>query len=135
MSEMLPSDAQILVVDDDPSLLDLLDKMLSRIGVNPDTASDGTAALDSLRSEKVYDLLILDLMLPDIDGFEILTQVRDEARFDEMPVLILSARADPDTIKHGFDLGADGYLTKPYLPNTLTSRVRSILAQGRRTTT
>ena len=132
MSEMLPSDAQILVVDDDPSLLDLLSKMLSRIGVTPDTASDGNAALDSLRSDNSYDLLILDLMLPDIDGFEILTQVRNEARFDEMPVLILSARADPDTIKQGFDLGADGYLTKPYLPNTLTSRVRSILAQGRR---
>lgn len=132
MSDMLPADSAILVVDDDPALLDLLGKMLTRIGVTPDTAADGESALAALYGEMTYDLLILDLMLPDVDGFTILTQLRDEPRFDEMPVLILSARADPDTIKKGFDLGADGYLTKPYLPNTLTSRVRSILAQGRR---
>lgn len=132
MTDMLPAETRILVVDDDPSLLILLSKMLARVGVMPITAADGAQALELLHNEPVYDLLILDLMLPDIDGFEILGQVRAEQRFSEMPVLILSARADPETIKQGLDMGADGYLTKPYLPNTLTSRVRAVLAQGRR---
>ncbi len=132
MTDMLPGNTRILVVDDDPTLLVLLSKMLTRVGVAPTTASDGHRALEQLRSEPLFDLLILDLMLPDVDGFEILSQLRADSKYNEMPVLILSARADPDTIKRGLDLGADGYLTKPYLPNTLTSRVRAILAQGRR---
>jgi two-component system response regulator MtrA len=129
---MLPPETRILVVDDDPDLLALLAKMLTRVGVSPDTAADGTGALEQLRGSPPYDLVILDLMLPDIDGMEVLHQIRAESRFDHMPVLILSARADPETIKLGLETGADGYLTKPYLPNTLTSRVRAVLAQGRR---
>lgn len=132
MTDMLSADTRILVVDDDPNLLVLLSKMLIRVGVTPTTAESGAEALDKLRDEPAFDLLILDLMLPDIDGFEVLSRVRANNSYDDMPVLILSARADPDTIKQGLDLGADGYLTKPYLPNTLTSRVRAVLAQGRR---
>lgn len=132
MTDMLSADTRILVVDDDPNLLVLLSKMLMRVGVTPTTAENGTQALDILRSEAPFDLLILDLMLPDIDGFEVLARLRADRAHDDMPVLILSARADPDTIKQGLDLGADGYLTKPYLPNTLTSRVRAVLSQGRR---
>jgi len=132
MTDMLSADTRILVVDDDPNLLALLSKMLMRVGVTPTTAENGTEALDRLHGDQPFDLLILDLMLPDIDGFEVLSRIREENTYDDMPVLILSARADPDTIKQGLDLGADGYLTKPYLPNTLTSRVRAVLAQGRR---
>src|SRR5574341_2147860 len=132
MTDMLPGSTRILVVDDDPNLIVLVSKMLARVGVNPATAEDGAEALEQLHNEDPFDLLILDLMLPDIDGFEILSQLRADHRFNDMPVLILSARADPDTIQRGLDMGADGYLTKPYLPNTLTSRVRAILAQGRR---
>jgi DNA-binding response OmpR family regulator len=132
MTDMLPGSTRILVVDDDPSLVLLVSKMLARVGVTPTTAADGTQALEQLYNEAAFDLLILDLMLPDVDGFEILSQLRADIKFNDMPVLILSARADPDTIQRGLDMGADGYLTKPYLPNTLTSRVRAILAQGRR---
>ena len=129
-TEMLNEDVQIIVIDDDPNLLMLLSKMLARIGVPPDTAQSGTEGL-KLLAEKSFDLLILDLMLPDMNGFDILGEIRKDSQYDEMPVLILSALADPDTISKGLELGADGYLTKPYLPNTLTSRVRSILAKGR----
>jgi len=132
MSTTLPAETRILVVDDDPALLVLLSKMLMRVGVVPDTAVHGMEALEKLHAGPPYDLLILDLMLPDMDGLDILQQLRSDPRFDSMPVLILSARADPETIKAGLDMGADGYLTKPYLPNTLISRVRAVLAQGRR---
>lgn len=132
MTDKLPPDTRILVVDDDPNLLVLLSKMLMRVGVTPTTAETGKHALDLLKNDPPFDLLILDLMLPDIYGMDILKQLRKDETFNEMPVLILSARAEPDTIKYGLDQGADGYLTKPYLPNTLTSRVRSVLATGRR---
>jgi len=131
MTDMLPPSTHILVIDDDPNLLLLLTKMLSRIGAETTTAETGSGGLNLLAKES-YDLLILDLMLPDIDGYEILKRLRNNTRYDNLPVLILSARADPDAISKGLGLGADGYLTKPYLPNTLTSRVRTLLAQGRK---
>jgi DNA-binding response OmpR family regulator len=132
MTDMLPPLTHILVIDDDPNLLLLLTKMLARIGAKTTTAETGSEGLELLGTVN-YDLLILDLMLPDVDGYEILRRLREEARYEKLPILILSARADPDAISKGLGLGADGYLTKPYLPNTLTSRVRTLLAQGRKT--
>lgn len=130
MTDRLPDGTHILAIDDDLDLLAILEKMLTRIGGSPSLADTGIRGLELLRHKR-FDLVILDLMLPDIDGFDILMQIRRDARFDTMPVLILSARADPDAINKGLELGADGYLTKPYLPNTLISRVRALLAQGR----
>ncbi len=127
-TDTLSPSTRILVVDDDPDLLMMLAKMLARIGVTAKTAVTGTECLELLEAEH-FDLLVLDLMLPDIDGFSILRKVRAEDRFQHMPVLILSARADSDVVKEGLEMGADGYLTKPYLPNTLTSNVRMLLAQ------
>jgi len=131
MTDMLPSHTRILVIDDDPDLLLLLNKMLARIGADTVLAEDGETGLAHLRSDQ-FDLLILDLMLPDVDGYEVLRRIRADETYKGLPVLILSARADPDAISKGLEAGADGYLTKPYLPNTLTSRVRTILAEGRR---
>ena len=133
MTEMLPSNTRILIIDDEPGLLILLTKMLTRIGAETKTALNGADGLALLDTEP-FDLLILDLMLPDMDGFDILKQIRQNPAFDILPVLILSARADPEDISKGLELGADGYLTKPYLPNTLTGRVRTLLAQGHRQT-
>lgn len=131
MTDMLPSHTRILVIDDDPDLLLLLNKMLARIGADTVLAEDGETGLAHLRADQ-FDLLILDLMLPDVDGYEVLRRIRADEAYKRLPVLILSARADPDAISKGLEAGADGYLTKPYLPNTLTSRVRTILAEGRR---
>ena len=133
MTDMLPPATNILVVDDDPDLLLLLRKMLARIGAVARTVETGQEGLGLLEAEH-FDLLVLDLMLPDMDGYEVLRRVRSDERYNDIPILILSARADPDAISKGMELGADGYLTKPYLPNTLTSRVRALLAQGRRET-
>lgn len=131
MSDTQSDFPRILVVDDDPNLLLLLEKMLMRIDTSPTLLDSGTKGWELLQKE-AFDLVILDLMLPDVDGFEILKRIREKSEFDEMPVLILSALADPDTISNGLELGADGYLTKPYLPNTLTSRVKALLERGRR---
>ena len=126
MTDMLPTETNILIIDDDPDLLILLNKMLARIGATAYTAETGQEGIAMLKSQH-FDMLILDLMLPDADGYEILQDLRRNPEFDNLPILILSARADPDAITKGLEMGADGYLTKPYLPNTLTSRVRNLL--------
>jgi DNA-binding response OmpR family regulator len=132
MNKPLPAEnARILVVDDDQGLLDLLERMLTRLGAVPSIVETGGEALEALKSQQ-FDLVILDLMLPDIDGLDVLAQIREELHLDGLPVIILSALANPDIISRGLAIGADGYLTKPYLPNTLTSRVQTLLEQGRR---
>jgi DNA-binding response OmpR family regulator len=132
MDKPLPAkNARILVVDDDQGLLGLLERMLTRLGAVPIMVETGAQALEVLKG-KQFDLVILDLMLPDVDGLDVLAQIREELHLDDLPVIILSALANPDIISRGLALGADGYLTKPYLPNTLTSRVETLLQQGRR---
>ena len=131
MDKPLPAEnARILVVDDDEGLLGLLERMLIRLGAVPSMAETGGQALEALK-EKQFDLVILDLMLPDIDGLDVLAQIRQELHLKDLPVIILSALANPDIISKGLALGAAGYLTKPYLPNTLTSRVQTLLEHGR----
>jgi DNA-binding response OmpR family regulator len=121
---------KIAVIDDDHELLTLITMLLRRIGADSKSFADGQTALDYLETE-TPDLIILDLMLPDIDGFEILQKIRAEARFNKIPVLILSARADPSSIRRGLENGADGYVTKPYIANSLIDRVRLLLNIGR----
>jgi DNA-binding response OmpR family regulator len=121
---------KIVVVDDDHEILKLIAMLLRRIGAEAWTFYDGRAALKYLAAQ-TPDLIILDLMLPDIDGLQILRQLRAQQEFDRVPVLILSAKADPDTIRDGLDLGADGYITKPYIANTLIDKVRLMLLSGR----
>jgi DNA-binding response OmpR family regulator len=124
------SNPKILVVDDDHEILTLIAMLLRRIGAEAWTFPDGQSALQHL-SQAVPDLIVLDLMLPDVDGLKILEQVRTQERFHQVPVLILSAKADPDTIRKGLDLGADGYITKPYIANTLIDKVRLMLQSER----
>lgn len=121
---------QILVVDDDIELLKLIAMLLRRIGAVSQTYFDGQEAVQYLHGH-TPDLIILDLMLPEIDGFEILRQIRAQRRFDQVPVLILSAKADPNSIRRGLEEGADGYVTKPYIANSLIDRVRLLLSVGR----
>jgi DNA-binding response OmpR family regulator len=122
--------SRIVVIDDDHELLKLIALLLRRIGAQSRTFFDGQEALNHLQLE-TPDLVILDLMLPDIDGLEILRQLRSQRRFDHVPVIILSAKADPNTIRKGLENGADGYVTKPYIANTLIDRVRLLLSTGR----
>jgi DNA-binding response OmpR family regulator len=121
---------KIMVVDDDYELLKLIGMLLRRIGADSRAFYDGQEALQYLETE-TPDLIILDLMLPDMDGFEILGRIREQRKFDQVPVLILSAKADPNSIRQGLEIGADGYVTKPYIANSLIDRVRLLLSVGR----
>jgi DNA-binding response OmpR family regulator len=121
----------VLVVDDDPELLKLVALLLRRIKVESATAGDGASAFKWLENAHRLDLIILDLMLPDVDGLEILRRLRGDAKYNSVPIIILSAKADPNTIRTGLDSGADGYITKPYLANSLISRVETLLKAGR----
>jgi DNA-binding response OmpR family regulator len=118
------------VIDDDPEILKLIAMLLRRIGAESVTFHDGRTALHYLTTT-IPDLIILDLMLPDVDGMEVLRRLRALDRFKPVPVLILSAKADADSIRQGLDEGADGYVTKPYIANTLIDRVRLLLRTER----
>ena len=122
--------SHITVIDDDVELLKLMILLLRRIGAQPTTIANGQEALDYLESN-IPNLIILDLMLPGVNGFDILRRIRGDPRFDAVPVLVLSAKVDPQTIRAVLDAGADGYVTKPYIANSFIDRVRLLLTAGR----
>ncbi len=133
MSEAQPNAApHIAVIDDDTELLKLMVLLLRRIGAQTTTIADGQEALHYL-ADGTPDLIILDLMLPHVNGFDILRRIRNDPRFDPVPVLVLSAKVEPQTIREVLEAGADGYVTKPYAANSLVDRVRLLLASGRQT--
>ena len=103
---------QIVIIDDDPELLKLMAMLMRRIDAETHTFYAGQDALTFLKTH-TPDFIILDLMMPELDGFQVLDQIRTDSRMDEVPVLILSARADPVSIRRGLDEGADDYVTKP----------------------
>lgn len=128
MSEQIP---RILVVDDDEGVRKLVELILTRGGMQPILAADATEAAGFLRQKPLPNLLVLDMMMPGISGMELLTQIRAKKIFDDLPILILSALADPEQIRAGLDAGADRYLTKPYLANNLLVTVTEMLRTGR----
>jgi two-component system response regulator RegX3 len=114
---------KILLVDDDPGVLDVVAFMLRREGFDVDEERDGTAALESAR-ETPYDIVILDVMLPGLSGTDVCRSLRAES---DVPIVMLTARdAEIDRVL-GLELGADDYVTKPFSTAELLSRVRAIL--------
>lgn len=129
---MAVTQRRVLAIDDDPELLQLIATLLSRVGIQPLLAESAVQAAGLLRQPPLPDLIILDLMLPDISGIDFLRQLRAKAVFDAVPVLVLSALAEPNEIRTALDAGADRYLTKPYLVNNLLSSVNDLFRTGRR---
>ena len=118
------SKEKILLVDDEPNILDLESLYLTREGYSVDTSMDGLQALEKIRKTSPA-LVVLDLMLPGIDGFEICRKLRAED--NQVPIILLTARdEDVDKIL-GLELGADDYMTKPFNPRELSARVKAIL--------
>ena len=99
--------------------------------MEPIQAMNAAEAAQALSERPLPDVLVLDLMLPDVSGITFLKQLRSKTLFDDMPVIILSAMADPDTIREGLDSGADRYLTKPYLANNLIKTLTEVMQSGR----
>ena len=114
---------KILVIDDDVELCGLLREFLQREGFQVDVAHDGKAGLEKV-SKDAPDLIVLDVMLPGMDGFEILRRLRQQGR---IPVLMLTARGEDVDRIVGLELGADDYLAKPFNPRELAARIRAIL--------
>jgi len=114
---------RILIVDDDPGVLKFVRASLQAMDFQTLTAMDGAEALDIIERE-LPDLIILDILMPKMDGFEVCRQVREWSR---IPIIMLSARGDVEDKVKGLDLGADDYIAKPFGVNELTARVRVIL--------
>jgi len=119
--------ARILLIEDDARLAGLLREYLSGAGFRVAVEGRGEAGIDRLRREP-FDALVLDLMLPDIDGLEVCRQVR--ARND-VPILMLTARGDAADRIVGLEIGADDYLPKPFEPRELLARLKAVLRRGR----
>ncbi len=119
--------SKILVVEDDRNLLDTLKYNLAREGYEVTTATDGILAVDTARREKP-DLLLLDVMLPGMDGFEVCRILRRETN---IPILMLTAKAGETDRVVGLEIGADDYLTKPFSVRELLARVRAMLRRAR----
>src|SRR5262249_55515537 len=114
---------RILVVDDEPRILSMMRRVLEVDGYGVLLASDGQAALDIFRSQPI-DLLILDVMMPGLDGFEVCRTVRRESL---VPILMLTARDTGSDKVYGLDSGADDYVVKPFESDELMARVRALL--------
>ncbi len=116
----------ILVVDDEPRMIQFIRMNLELEGYRVIQASNGLEALDKVRDE-LPDLVILDVMMPDLDGFETLRLLRETS---DVPVIMLTVKAEEDDIVRGLKLGADDYVTKPFSPRELSSRVEALLRRA-----
>ena len=117
---------KILVVDDEPDALEVLGFKLREAGFTPIFATDGLKALAAVRAERP-DLVVLDLMLPELDGLEVCKLMRRDQSTASIPVLMLTAKAAEMDRVVGLELGADDYVTKPYSPRELVLRIRKLL--------
>jgi DNA-binding response OmpR family regulator len=118
----------LLLVEDDDSIRTALELALRRQGHQVETAASGEAGLECWQSRRP-DLIILDVMLPGIDGFEVCRRIR---RTDQLPIILLTARSDDIDVVVGLESGADDYVVKPVQPRVLDARVRAVLRRGER---
>jgi DNA-binding response OmpR family regulator len=119
---------RVLVVDDEPMVRDVLARYLARDGFEVETASDGEAALAAF-DEAAPDLVLLDLMLPRLDGFEVFRRLRGTGATS--PVIMLTARGEVTDRIVGLEVGADDYVSKPFSPKEVVARVRAVLRRSR----
>jgi len=115
----------ILVVDDDPEIIDLLRLDLELMGFEVDSASDGMNALKKAES-KTYDLIVLDVMMPKMDGFEVCKRIRANRTLVNVPIVLLTAKGTIEDKIRGFNAGADDYLVKPFEFQELMVRMRAL---------
>jgi phosphate regulon transcriptional regulator PhoB len=119
----------VLVVDDEADLVELVSYNLKKEGFAVDSASDGEEALSKIRKKK-YDLLILDLMLPGLQGMELCRILRNDPKTSGLPIIMLTAKGEELDKVLGLEMGADDYMTKPFSPRELVARVKSVLRRS-----
>ena len=119
----------ILVVEDEPSILDSLDFILNRAGWNIKAVTDGEAAIQAV-AEHRPKVLVLDVMLPKKSGFEVLKHLRSQAQTRDLPILLLTAKGQRQDRKTAEELGASGFVTKPYSNSEVVDAVRQLMEQA-----
>jgi two-component system alkaline phosphatase synthesis response regulator PhoP len=124
---------RVLIVEDDPDIADLVARYLDKAGFVPERAATGRDALDAI-GVRTPDLIVLDLMLPHVDGLEVCRVLRANEATTAIPIIMLTARAEESERIVGLELGADDYLAKPFSPNELVARVRALLRRAQRGT-
>ncbi len=131
MNPLQTTTARVLVVEDDPDIAELVARYLGKAGFTTERAASGNEALDAI-AVKAPDLIVLDLMLPHVDGLEVCRRVRASERTAGIPIIILTARAEESERIVGLELGGDDYIAKPFSPNELVARVRALLRRATR---
>src|SRR5918995_342840 len=116
----------VLIVDDEPRILDSVRMNLELESYQVFEATNGQEALDEVR-KRLPDLVVMDVMMPEMDGFEALRELR---KFSQVPVVLLTVKADERDVMHGLDLGADDYVAKPFSPGVLISRINAVLRRA-----
>src|SRR5512135_788313 len=122
---------KLLIVDDDVDTLRLVGLMLQRQGYQIVAANNGHQALIMAQSE-LPDLILLDIMMPDMDGYEVTRRLKANVSTNSIPIIMFTAKAQVDDKVAGFDMGADDYLTKPTQPRELFGHVKAVLARGKK---
>jgi CheY-like chemotaxis protein len=126
-AENLPLNAVVLVVEDDPGTSMVIVKALETYGYRPRKAHDRQSIARALAELPRPDLILLDVMLPDINGFDVLNRIRRHPAIQSVPVIMLTSLSETGDIARGLSLGADAYLSKPLLPSTLLDAVQAVL--------
>ena len=119
---------RILLVDDEKDLVETVQFRLESNGYEVISAGDGQEALNKARSENP-NLIILDLMLPKMDGYKVCGLLKKDARYAKIPIILFTARAQSEDVKMGEEVGADAYITKPFEPQTLIGKVKELLKE------
>jgi DNA-binding response OmpR family regulator len=117
---------RILVVDDDENILNLEKTILEQKGFSVTTADGGSQALKVL-ADQVFDLILLDVMMPEIDGFAVCRKIKEDARLKDIPVIFLTAKGGGEALAEGFESGAVMYINKPFTANKLLTIVNTML--------
>lgn len=120
------SHEKILIVEDDEDIVELIRYNLVKDGFRPKSVTTGEDAIQSL-GEDVYNLVLLDLMLPGIDGLDVCRHIRETEKLRSIPVIMLTAKGEESDIVTGLELGADDYIVKPFSPKVVIARIRSVL--------
>jgi two-component system response regulator MtrA len=121
--------ARILVADDDVDIRELVEFKLSTLGHDVVAVADGAAAIKACQAERP-DLAVLDVMMPGVSGLDAIRAIRADPALADLPVILLTARAQESDVETGFDSGADDYITKPFSPRELASRVQALLSRS-----
>ena len=121
---------KVLLVDDEIDFVDLISSRLESDGFRVKPAYDGEAALEKVETDRP-DIIILDIIMPKINGFDVCRRLKADKKYKDIPVIMLTAKFQPSDIKFSLEVGADAYITKPFEPSVLLEKLRELLQKNR----